>query len=35
VLRLVTQMPPGDRDRQLLLLTAFCAGRFETRLSSV
>jgi predicted nucleotidyltransferase len=25
-LRLVAQMPPGDRDRQLLLLTAFHAG---------
>jgi len=32
-LRLVTQMPPGDRDRQLSLLTAFCAGLFETRFS--
>lgn len=32
-LRLVTQMPPGDRDRQLLLLTAFCAGLFETSVS--
>jgi predicted nucleotidyltransferase len=29
-LRLVAQMPPGDRDRQLSLLTAFCAGLFET-----
>jgi predicted nucleotidyltransferase len=32
-LRLVTQMPPGDRDRQLLLLTAFCAGLFEGAVS--
>jgi predicted nucleotidyltransferase len=32
-LRLVTQMPPGDRDRQLLLLTAFCAGLSGTSLS--
>ena len=32
-LRLVTQMPPGDRDRQLSLLTAFCAGLFETSVS--
>jgi predicted nucleotidyltransferase len=31
-LRLVAQMPPGDRDRQLSLLTAFCAGLFETTL---
>jgi predicted nucleotidyltransferase len=29
-LRLVAQMPPGDRERQLSLLTAFCAGLFET-----
>lgn len=29
-LRLIAQMPPGDRDRQLSLLTAFCAGLFET-----
>jgi predicted nucleotidyltransferase len=32
-LRLVTQMPPGQRDRQLSMLTAFCAGLFEGRLS--
>jgi predicted nucleotidyltransferase len=32
-LRLVAQMPPGQRDRQLSLLTAFCAGLFETSLS--
>lgn len=32
-LRLVAQMPAGDRDRQLSLLTAFSAGLFETRLS--
>jgi predicted nucleotidyltransferase len=32
-LRLVAQMPPGDRDRQLSLLTAFCAGLFETSLA--
>ena len=32
-LRLVAQMPPGDRDRQLSLLAAFCAGLFETSLS--
>lgn len=32
-LRLVAQMPPGQRDRQLLLLTAFCAGLFDTSLS--
>jgi predicted nucleotidyltransferase len=33
-LRLVAaQMPPGDRDRQPLLLTAFCAGLFETGVS--
>jgi predicted nucleotidyltransferase len=31
-LRLVAQMPAGDRDRQLRLLTAFAAGLFETRL---
>jgi len=31
-LRLVAQMPPGQRDRQLSLLTAFCAGLFETSL---
>lgn len=29
-LRLVAQMPAGDRDRQLSLLTAFSAGLFET-----
>jgi len=28
-MRLVGQMPPGDRERQLSLLTAFCAGLFE------
>ncbi|MGH9392511.1 MAG: hypothetical protein ACRD1Z_23145, partial [Vicinamibacteria bacterium] len=28
-LLLVSQMPPGDRDRQLLLLTAFHGGLFE------
>jgi predicted nucleotidyltransferase len=33
-LRLVSQMPPGHRDRQLSLLTAFCAGLFETSPSS-
>ena len=33
-LRLVAQMPPGDRDRQLSLLTAFCAGLFEARSST-
>jgi predicted nucleotidyltransferase len=27
-LRLVAQMPPGDRERQLSLLRAFCAGLF-------
>jgi hypothetical protein len=32
-LRLVAQMPPGQRDRQLSLLTAFCAGLLETNLS--
>ena len=32
-LRLVAQMPAGNRDRQLSLLTAFSAGLFETRLS--
>ena len=32
-LRLVAQMPPGNRDRQLSLLAAFCAGLFETSLS--
>ena len=32
-LRLVAQMPPGDRDRQLSLLTSFSAGLFETGLS--
>ena len=32
-LRLVAQMPPGDRERQLSLLTAFCAGLFETGVS--
>jgi predicted nucleotidyltransferase len=31
-LRLVAQMPPGQHDRQLSLLTAFCAGLFETTL---
>jgi len=30
-LRLVAQMPPGDRERQLSLLTAFCDGLFETK----
>jgi predicted nucleotidyltransferase len=29
-LRLVTQMPPGQRDRQLSMVTAFYAGIFET-----
>lgn len=29
-LRLVSQMPPGQRERQLSLLTAFCAGLFAT-----
>jgi predicted nucleotidyltransferase len=29
-LRLVAQMPPGDRDRQLALLAAFCGGLFDT-----
>lgn len=28
-LRLVAQMPAGNRDRQLALLTAFCAGLFD------
>jgi predicted nucleotidyltransferase len=28
-LPLVKQMPPGDHDRQLSLLSAFCAGLFE------
>jgi predicted nucleotidyltransferase len=28
-LRLVVQMPPGDRDRQLSLLRAFCSGLLE------
>jgi len=28
--RLVAQMPPGDRDRQLSFVTAFYAGLFET-----
>lgn len=28
-LHLVAQMPPGQRDRQVALLTAFCAGLFE------
>jgi hypothetical protein len=28
-LRLVAQMPPGDRERHLSLLTAFCGGLFE------
>jgi predicted nucleotidyltransferase len=32
-LRLVAQMPPGDRDRQFALLTTFCAGLFDTDLS--
>jgi predicted nucleotidyltransferase len=32
-LRLVAQMPPGDRERQLSLLAAFCAGLFETSLA--
>jgi predicted nucleotidyltransferase len=32
-LRLVTQMPVGQRDRHLSMLTAFCAGIFEGRLS--
>jgi predicted nucleotidyltransferase len=31
-LRLVAQMPPGDRDRQLSLLTAFCEDLFEASL---
>jgi predicted nucleotidyltransferase len=31
-LRLVAHMPPGDRDRQLALLTAFCEGLFEASL---
>lgn len=29
-LRLVAQMPGWDRERQLALLTAFCAGLFDT-----
>lgn len=29
-LRLVAQMPPGDRDRQMSLLIAFCAGLLES-----
>lgn len=33
-LRLVTQMPFGDRERQLSLLTAFYAGLFETGIST-
>ncbi len=33
-LSLVAQMPPGQHDRQLSLLTAFCAGLFETTLST-
>ncbi len=33
-LRLVGQMPVGNRDRQLSLLTAFYVGLFETRLSN-
>lgn len=32
-LRLVAQMPPGQRDRQLSLLAAFCTGLFDTSLS--
>jgi predicted nucleotidyltransferase len=32
-LRLVAQMPHWDRDQQLSLLTAFCAGLFEDRLA--
>jgi predicted nucleotidyltransferase len=32
-LRLVSQMPVGQRDRQLSMLTAFCAGIFQGRLS--
>lgn len=32
-LRLIAQMPPGRRNRQLSLLTAFCAGLLETNLS--
>ena len=32
-LRLVAQMPPGGRERQLSLLTAFHAGLFGTSLS--
>lgn len=32
-LRLVAQMPPGDRERQLSLLMAFSAGLFEAGLS--
>jgi hypothetical protein len=29
-LSLVAQMPPGQRNRQVSLLTAFCDGLFET-----
>jgi DNA-binding FadR family transcriptional regulator len=29
LLRLVAQMPPGDRDRQLSFVTAFYTGLFE------
>jgi predicted nucleotidyltransferase len=29
-LSLVAQMPPGQRDRQVALLTAFCAGLFDS-----
>jgi predicted nucleotidyltransferase len=32
-LRLVAQMPVGQRDRQVALLTAFYGGLFETSLS--
>ena len=33
-LRLVAQMPPWDRDRQMSLLTVFCAGLFEAGVST-
>jgi predicted nucleotidyltransferase len=33
-LKLVAQMPPGQHDRQLSLLTAFFAGLFGTTLST-
>lgn len=32
-LRLVGQMPPGDRDRQLSLLTALCTGLFDKQVA--